>query len=79
MAAKNDITGDSISTKSNTKEFEDGWERIFGKKKEKDPFDYVNGWPNERMFDKSCSKCGFKQNMSKESPVTLCQSCGCML
>ena len=36
MAAKNDVTGDSIQTKaSNHKAYGDGWERIFGKKKGK--------------------------------------------
>lgn len=33
MAAKNDITGDSIKTKTgNEKAYAEGWERIFGKK-----------------------------------------------
>lgn len=32
MAAKNDITGDSIKTKTgNEKAYAEGWERIFGK------------------------------------------------
>jgi len=36
MATKNDITGDSIRSKSsNQKAYELGWERIFGKKKAK--------------------------------------------
>ena len=29
----NNITGDKIQTKPSTKEFEEGWERVFGKKK----------------------------------------------
>lgn len=34
MAAKNDVTGDSIKTKTgNQKAYADGWDRIFGKKK----------------------------------------------
>lgn len=33
MSAKNDITGDSIITKSSTDKYRDGWERIFGKQK----------------------------------------------
>lgn len=32
MAAKNDITGDEIKTKTHTSAYEDGWDRIFGKK-----------------------------------------------
>lgn len=35
MTARNDVTGDLISTKSNSKEFCDGWDRIFGKKEVK--------------------------------------------
>jgi hypothetical protein len=33
MATKNDITGDSIISKTNTKQYEDNWDKIFGKKK----------------------------------------------
>lgn len=34
MAAKNDITGDSIrSSTSGNQKYAEGWERIFGKKK----------------------------------------------
>lgn len=32
MAAKNDITGDLIKTKTSGQAYEDGWDRIFGKK-----------------------------------------------
>jgi hypothetical protein len=36
MAAKNDVTGDAIRSKSsNQKAYADGWDRIFGKKKVK--------------------------------------------
>lgn len=35
MAAKNDVTGDSIRTKTSTKAYASGWDRIFGKKKAK--------------------------------------------
>lgn len=55
MAAKNDITGDSIKTKGPSQEYENNYDRIFGIR---------------------CIKCGFKQNMDKEPPVILCQSCG---
>jgi hypothetical protein len=34
MTAHNDITGDSINTKPSTDAFRDGWDRIFGTKKE---------------------------------------------
>jgi hypothetical protein len=32
MAAKNDITGDSIASRVNSKQYEDNFDRIFGKK-----------------------------------------------
>ena len=38
MAAKNDVTGDSIRTKhSNPNAYAKGWDRIFGKRKQKEP------------------------------------------
>lgn len=36
MATRNDITGDSIQTKSNTKAYRDNWDLIFGKKEEEE-------------------------------------------
>ena len=36
MATKNDITGDSLTSKASTKAYDDGWDRIFGKKNEGD-------------------------------------------
>lgn len=32
MTSKNDITGDSIVSKTSNKKYEEGWERIFGNK-----------------------------------------------
>ncbi len=34
MTAKNDITGDTIATKSNSDLYRSGWERIFGRRQE---------------------------------------------
>lgn len=34
MAARNDITGDSIQTKKPSDAYRDGWDRIFGKNKQ---------------------------------------------
>lgn len=34
MTAKNDITGDSIKSRTSNKKYEDGWDRIFGNKKD---------------------------------------------
>ena len=31
MATKNDITGDSLTSKASTKAYDDGWDRIFKK------------------------------------------------
>lgn len=36
MTAKNDITGDLIKSKGNNSAYSDGWDRIFGKKKQKE-------------------------------------------
>jgi len=78
MASKNDITGDSIQTKTSTKSYEDGWDRIFGKKEKELDVDqamknHVDGWPNDKIFGVFCEKCGFKQQ--NPDPV-LCESCG---
>jgi hypothetical protein len=35
--SKNDITGDSLRSKASTKSYDDGWDRIFGKKEDKEP------------------------------------------
>jgi hypothetical protein len=40
MAAKNDITGDSIQSKGGSKAFDEGMDRIFGEKKKKDDSEY---------------------------------------
>ena len=38
MAAKNDVTGDSIRSRtSNQKAYANGWDRIFGKKTKESP------------------------------------------
>ena len=34
MATKNDVTGDSIRSRTSNKAYRDNWDRIFGKKKE---------------------------------------------
>ena len=59
MAARNDITGDLIQSKLNSKAFEDNFDRIFGKKEKADmakpvvtptqPAEYAEDWQtNER-------------------------------
>ena len=39
MATRNDITGDALISKTNSKEYEANWDRIFGKKKQEETFD----------------------------------------
>jgi hypothetical protein len=34
MAARNDVTGDSLVSKSSNEKYRSEWDRIFGKKKE---------------------------------------------
>lgn len=36
MVAKNDVTGDSLRTRAANKNYDEGWERIFGKKKKQE-------------------------------------------
>lgn len=35
MTAKNDVTGDKIISRISNEKYAEGWDRIFGKKKEK--------------------------------------------
>ena len=32
MATKNDVTGDTIQSRTNNKKYSDNWDKIFGKK-----------------------------------------------
>lgn len=36
MTTRNDITGDSLTTKTSTDNYRDGWDRIFGNKEDKE-------------------------------------------
>ena len=36
MATKNDVTGDSLTSRVANKKYDEGWERIFGKKKKEE-------------------------------------------
>lgn len=46
MATRNDVTGDSIKSRVNTKAYQDNWDAIFGKKeinkRNEDPLDVYN-------------------------------------
>jgi len=58
MASKNDITGDEIKSKASTSSYEDGWDRIFGKKE-----NYTDGYPNENQFKEPSVKDKIKSRM----------------
>jgi hypothetical protein len=49
MAARNDITGDEIKTGSSSTAYEDGWDRIFGKKDKTE--NHTDGYPNDTQFE----------------------------
>lgn len=51
MVAKNDITGDKLQSKLNTKEYEDNFDKIFGKKKHN--LERAESTPNQSV---ECSK-----------------------
>lgn len=55
MAAKNDITGDSIVTKSATESYRSNWDLIFGKKKKVElstPFPEMEvPWTEEKKIE----------------------------
>lgn len=54
MATRNDITGDEIKSKKSNKAYEDGWDRIFGKKEktsEEQLDNHTDGFPNNKQFD----------------------------
>ena len=36
MATKNDVTGDSLTSRVANKKYDEGWDRIFGKKKKEE-------------------------------------------
>lgn len=50
MVAKNDITGDAIKSRTNSQAYEDGWDRIFGKKKANDSKPQIAD-PDDRDID----------------------------
>jgi hypothetical protein len=52
MAAKNDVTGDAIRSRVITKAYEEGYERIFGKKREENK-ESLNKIDNEKCMNKS--------------------------
>jgi hypothetical protein len=52
MAAKNDVTGDAIKSRVITKAYEEGYERIFGKKREENK-ELLNKIDNEKCMNKS--------------------------
>lgn len=51
MAGKNDITGDSLTSKASNKAYDEGWDRIFNK--EKKDLNYESDNPLERPYEPS--------------------------
>lgn len=54
MAAKNDVTGDSIKSRVNTKKYQDNWDRIFNK--ENKDLNYESDNPLERPYEPTIDK-----------------------
>ena len=44
---KNDITGDNLTSKAPNKAYDNGWDRIFGKKKKDEPVEERANWYGE--------------------------------
>lgn len=63
MAAKNDITGDALISKVNSKEFEDNFDRIFRKKPEleQEP-EYIEDWSDRIEVIGQNGNIGYKTN-----------------
>ena len=63
MAAKNDITGDALISKINSKEFEDNFDRIFRKKPEleQEP-EYSEDWSDRIEVIGQNGNIGYKTN-----------------
>lgn len=49
MASYNDVTGDKIQSRTNTKEFEDNFDRIFGKKNKVNETKKEEEWDEKRI------------------------------
>lgn len=52
MATKNDVTGDPLISKSPTDSYRDGWDRIFGQKKQEKSTDASGYWKKREDFIK---------------------------
>lgn len=68
MATINDVTGDALISKATTPEFENNFDRIFGKKKKE-------RWipPPLVASDPLCKVCGKNLSTTKECAWTGCQ------
>jgi len=53
MATKNDVTGDALRTKASNKKYDEGWERIFGKKSNSDNKENMNELVNKETDRKN--------------------------
>jgi hypothetical protein len=75
MAARNDITGDAIQTKSVSASYRDNYDLIWGKKKVDHVDDAINAYNDERLV----SKFDKEQNMTPrvQENVEEVGKCGC--
>lgn len=58
-SSRNDITGDKLQSKVNTKQYEDGYDRIFGKKDKVGTLWLVRDLFNEAWGKPDCNECVF--------------------
>jgi hypothetical protein len=62
VTTKNDVTGDALRTKAPTKEYADGWDRIFGNKKETWTHVCKHNGTLDVGKGQSCNWCGEKED-----------------
>jgi hypothetical protein len=67
MTSKNDITGDALRTRGPSKEYLDGWDRIFGKKSlDKEPEFWYHVCKHNGVMDveknQACNWCGERED-----------------
>ena len=68
MTTTNDVTGDSIKTKSNSKKYRDNWDQIFKKEKELHPYLY--------RFFVDCGRMGHLEGLFIAHPKELEEAYG---
>lgn len=75
MTATNDITGDSLQSKSTTDAYRDGWDRIFGKKKREAALDALAQEAQDMgLYDREyrCDTCRDTGQVGMGDPCPAC-------